>query len=269
MADDAVDVCIADPPYSARQHMGVRSGKRNRGLADGQGRTDGCATRRVVDLGFSHFGRGEVRGMVRHLARVVRRWSLVFCDDDLLPVWRSEAKRAGLEVVRTGVWIRVGGAPQFTGDRPGTGAEYIAILHRPGRKRWNGGVSAGVWAHAEDCPIPGPLGPVLKHPIVANRKGQQGSRIHTTQKPEALMLDLVSLFSDPGELVLDCTAGSGTTGVAALRLGRRFVGIEMQPRAGHPGDADYFGLCCDRLRAEEQGSMLTSFRAGQRTLFGT
>lgn len=40
---------------------------------------------------------------------------------------------------------------------------------------------------------------------------------------------LVRLFSDPGELILDPFAGSGTTGVAAVRLGRRFVGWEMNP----------------------------------------
>jgi site-specific DNA-methyltransferase (adenine-specific) len=40
---------------------------------------------------------------------------------------------------------------------------------------------------------------------------------------------LVRLFSDRGELVLDPFAGSGTTGVAALRHGRRFVGWEMNP----------------------------------------
>jgi site-specific DNA-methyltransferase (adenine-specific) len=49
------------------------------------------------------------------------------------------------------------------------------------------------------------------------------------QKPLALMDVLVRLFSEPGELILDPFAGSGTTGVAALRLGRRFVGWEMNP----------------------------------------
>ncbi len=40
---------------------------------------------------------------------------------------------------------------------------------------------------------------------------------------------LVRLFSNPGDLILDPFAGSGTTGVAALRLGRRFLGWEMNP----------------------------------------
>ena len=50
---------------------------------------------------------------------------------------------------------------------------------------------------------------------------------HQTQKTLALMERLVRLFSEPGELVLDPFAGSGTTGVAAIRLGRQFHGWEM------------------------------------------
>lgn len=265
MPDDAFDVCIADPPYSKRQHMGVRSSGRNRGLKDGKGRIDGCATRRVVDLGFDHFSRASVQVMCLHLARLVKRWSIIFCDDELLPVWRAQAKRAGLQFIRTGVWVRVGGAPQFTGDRPGTGAEFLAILHRPGRKRWNGGGSPALWEHAEDCPIPGPLGPVIRCPIVANRKGQQGSRLHTTQKPEALLVTLEDLFSEPGETILDPTAGSGTTGAVAIRMGRRFVGIEMQPRPDHPEDSNYIEVITERLRAAKYG---IAMRTGQPNLFG-
>lgn len=70
---------------------------------------------------------------------------------------------------------------------------------------------------------------------------------------------LVSLFTDPGETILDPFAGSGTTGVACLRLGRRFIGIER--------DEKYFKLACDRLRAEEQSSTLQALRAGQESLF--
>ncbi len=50
--------------------------------------------------------------------------------------------------------------------------------------------------------------------------------LHPTQKPTLLMEYLVKTYSNPGDLVLDNTMGSGTTGVACLRLDRRFIGIE-------------------------------------------
>lgn len=84
--------------------------------------------------------------------------------------------------------------------------------------------------------------------------------VHPTQKPIALMLELVSLFTDPDETILDPFTGSGTTGVACLRLGRKFIGIEKDPT--------YFALACERLRAEEQGSTLQAARAGQLPLLG-
>jgi site-specific DNA-methyltransferase (adenine-specific) len=52
---------------------------------------------------------------------------------------------------------------------------------------------------------------------------------HPTVKPLALMQWLVRLLCPPGGLVLDPTAGSGTTGAAALLEGRRFIGIELEP----------------------------------------
>jgi site-specific DNA-methyltransferase (adenine-specific) len=49
---------------------------------------------------------------------------------------------------------------------------------------------------------------------------------HPMQKPVALLRYLIELYTRPGELVLDCTMGSGSTGVAAIETGRSFVGIE-------------------------------------------
>ncbi len=55
-------------------------------------------------------------------------------------------------------------------------------------------------------------------------------------------------------------SGSATTGLAALRLGRKFIGIERDPA--------YFDLSVDRLRAEESNSTLQAARAGQLPLLG-
>lgn len=54
-------------------------------------------------------------------------------------------------------------------------------------------------------------------------------RVHPTQKPLLLMDYLVKTFSNEGDIVLDFTMGSGTTGVSALRNNRKFIGIELDP----------------------------------------
>jgi adenine-specific DNA-methyltransferase len=56
-----------------------------------------------------------------------------------------------------------------------------------------------------------------------------GNELHPTQKPVMAILPLVMAFSEQGDIVLDAFAGSGTTAVAAQQLGRRFIGIELDP----------------------------------------
>jgi site-specific DNA-methyltransferase (adenine-specific) len=56
-----------------------------------------------------------------------------------------------------------------------------------------------------------------------------GNELHPTQKPVMAILPLVMAFSAKGDIVLDPFAGSGTTAVAAQELGRRFIGIELDP----------------------------------------
>ncbi len=65
--------------------------------------------------------------------------------------------------------------------------------------------------------------------------------VHTCPKPLAFATRLLARFSLPGETVLDPFMGSGTTGVAAVKLGRRFTGIEI--------DESYFSIACKRIEA--------------------
>lgn len=53
-------------------------------------------------------------------------------------------------------------------------------------------------------------------------------RKHPSQKPVSMMAYLIKTFSDPGAVVLDNTMGVGSTGVAALQIGRKFVGMELE-----------------------------------------
>ena len=63
---------------------------------------------------------------------------------------------------------------------------------------------------------------------------------HPTQKPVALMEYLIKTYTNPGDLVLDNTMGSGTTGVATRNTGRAFIGIEQ--------DEKYFKIACNRIQ---------------------
>lgn len=72
--------------------------------------------------------------------------------------------------------------------------------------------------------------------------------VHPTQKPVALMEYLIRSYTNEGGLVLDNTMGSGTTGVAAVRSGRRFVGIER--------DEKYFNIAQARIEHELTGGLL-------------
>ena len=63
-------------------------------------------------------------------------------------------------------------------------------------------------------------------PSLAKRNG---ARLHPTQKPTEVMARLVEMLCPPGGLVIDPFAGSGTTGVACVQTGRRFIGIELDP----------------------------------------
>jgi site-specific DNA-methyltransferase (adenine-specific) len=60
--------------------------------------------------------------------------------------------------------------------------------------------------------------------------GLEGANPHGTVKPIQLMSYLITMGSRPGDTVLDCFLGSGTTGIAAAQLDRRFIGIELDPQ---------------------------------------
>lgn len=66
--------------------------------------------------------------------------------------------------------------------------------------------------------------------------------LHPTQKPVALMEYLIKTYSNAGDTILDFTMGSGTTGVASLRNGRRFIGIEKEEK--------YFDIATARILEE-------------------
>jgi site-specific DNA-methyltransferase (adenine-specific) len=194
-----VDHVITDPPYEAEAHT---LGRRGNTARDGDAAFS--ATRPLDFEGISEelrlFSGGE-------MARLARGWVLVFCQVEAAMLWRDALAPA--RYMRTQIWRKPNAPCQFTGDRPGMGYESIVTCWAgEGRSKWNGGGAHGVHVHN----------------TARHRHG------HMTEKPEPLMADLVTLFTDPGETILDPFMGSGTTLRAAKDFGRKAIGIEIEER---------------------------------------
>ena len=78
-------------------------------------------------------------------------------------------------------------------------------------------------------------------------------RVHPTQKPVDLLEYLIKTYTNEGELILDFTMGSGSTGVAALNTNRKFIGIEL--------DKKYFNIAKQRIEEAENNKI--SFKLGE------
>ena len=217
-----VDAVITDPPYSQRTHDKARTNKKETARSN---YTQG--TSRFID--FAHLSDNEFVAMARQCLALSIRWVVMTCDHRHAALtfdWQ--------EHIRLGAWVKVGPMPQISGDRPGSGHESVLILHNPGRPRWNRGGGAAIW-----------IEPPCK----------SGTDV-ATQKPVALIKRFVSDFTDIGETILDPYVGSGTVGVAAWSLGRKFIGIEREMR--------HFDIACERIRrAQAQSQMFEPERAKQ------
>lgn len=215
-ADLRVNAVITDPPYEVEAH--------------GANRILGSGRKHEMRAGALDFDAmtPELRDLVAaRAASICDGWCIAFCQAEAVAAWRASMEDAGMSWRRAMVWVKPDSSPQLTGDRPAQGYESIAAAWcGEGRSRWNGGGRRGVFTFG-------------KHDAGCGRGGRANE--HPTQKPVALMDELVHLFSDSCGVVLDPFMGSGTTGIACLKQGRHFVGVERDPR--------YFELACRRIEA--------------------
>lgn len=222
LADGNVDHVICDPPYEAEAHTKARrttSSKWRQSNAHGKAVEE-------YEIPFAAITEEQRTAAAAQMVRVSGGWVIVFCQVEGVASWRAALEAAGASWRRACAWIKPDGTPQLTGDRPAQGFECIACAWAgEGRSEWNGGGKRGTY---EFC---------------VNNFGRL-DRPHPTSKPEALMEALIRDFTDPNELICDPFAGSGTTGVAAIRHGRRFVGWERDPK--------YHAVATKRLSAARE-----------------
>jgi site-specific DNA-methyltransferase (adenine-specific) len=203
-----VNHLITDPPFEKEAHTPVRRTQKSI-------REDEAA-----ELGFDAITE-ELRAFIPQWAKAhADGWLLAFCQVEAVSVWRDVIERADLKYKRGMAWVKPDSSPQFNGQMPAQGYECIvAAWCGQGHSVWNAGGKRGVYTH------------------LTNPRDRHG--VHPTEKPIALMGELIADFTKPGDTICDPFCGSGSTGVAAVKAGRRFVGIEKDPK--------FFDVACERI----------------------
>jgi site-specific DNA-methyltransferase (adenine-specific) len=211
----AVSHVISDPPYEKHMHEAKR-GKKAYGSAR-RIRIDGHANPPPVDFASID---GVREAITAPLIDLCDGWFIAFCTPEGVAPWRDAIEATGARYKRACIWVKPDSAPQFNGQGPAMGAEcFVTAWCGKGFSSWNGGGGRNVFTHLTNQ---------------ADRHGE-----HPTEKPISLMCEIIEKFTNPGDLILDPFMGSGSTGVAAVRLGRRFIGIERDRR--------YFDIAAERI----------------------
>ncbi len=240
LPEASVDLIFADPPYF---------------LSNG-GTTCASGKRVAVGKGAWDASRGVERDHAFNLA-----W-LSACQRLLKPsgtLWVSGTQHVifsigfamqtlGYHLLNTITWFKPNASPNlacrmFTHSTeivlwaaPAKQKKLLHTFHYRDMKADNGGKQMrDLWA------LPEPGGEQVVWSIPTPPKSEKANGRHPTQKPLTLLERIVRAGSSEGQLVLDPFNGSGTTGVAAVAAGRRYVGVDV--------DDSYLDLTARRLRA--------------------
>lgn len=204
-----VDQVFTDPPYEKRMQELHAAFKLRR--------TDGGAQRKALTFGDVQDIRGPFLDCVAHMSN---GWLLAFCNVEGVGEWQTAILERGLKFKTTCIWNKPDATPKLNGQGPALSYEcFTTTWCGRGHARWNGGGRRGVFTHA------------------TNNRDRHGQ--HPTEKPVSLMQEIVALFSNHRQTILDPFMGSGTTGVACVNLDRKFIGIEI--------DETYFDIAVRRI----------------------
>lgn len=195
MQDETIDLCITDPPWdNLEKHRAVGSTTR---LSKSKGSNMEW---------FPVLGIDVLKDVFVEIYRVLKSNSHFYLFTNYETMWevKSICTDIGFKFWRPIVWDkgRIGMGYHYRGR-----VEYVLFFEK-GKRKLND------WGSAVD--------------LIKANVGRGG---YPTQKPTSIIQEFIERSSSEGDLVLDPFMGSGSTGVAALSIGRRFIGCDIEERA--------------------------------------
>lgn len=213
LQDGSVSLVLIDPPYEVSRNTNFASGE-----AKGK---DTDRFRVSMDFGDWDSGFIGLGDVVKECYRVLKKGGTMICFYDL---WKITTLKeyfdiAGFKQIRFIEWIKTNPVPLNSKTNYLTNAREIAIVGvKGGKPIFHSEYDNGVYSYP-----------------ICHDKG----RFHPTQKPVALLEEMIIKHSNEGDLVLDCFAGSASTAVAAYNQNRDFIGCELSK--------EYFDKAMNRL----------------------
>ena len=159
------------------------------------------------------------------------------------------AKKIGFKLNNIITWYKTNAMPNITKRTFTHSTEYVCWFVKGNKWKFNYERIKDFNPHKTKDGKPKQLRDFvdfIEMPIVQGKeriKGQKGRAIHPTQKPEKLIELIILASSDEGDIILDPFFGTGTTGVVASRLKRKWIGIEINEK--------YYSIAYDRIFRKE------------------
>lgn len=217
LPDNSIDVIFADPPYNMQ-------------LGGDLHRPDNTKVDAVNDAWdkFSDFSAYDdfTVAWMNQARRVLKENGTMWVIGSYHNIFRvgTKIQDLGFWILNDIVWIKTNPMPNFRGTRFTNAHETLIwcaksekskyTFNYDSMKAFNEGLQM-----RSDWNVPICLGG-------ERLKDDEGKKVHTTQKPEALLYRIILSSTNPGDIVLDPFFGTGTTGAVAKKLGRKYIGIE-------------------------------------------
>lgn len=201
LPDKSIDLVLIDPPYEVSRDTNFQSG-------DAKGK-DTDRFRVSMDFGDWDKDFTELASVVKECHRVLKDGGTMICFYDIwkLTTLKDYFEAAKFKQIRFIEWIKTNPVPLNSKTNYLTNAREIAVVGvKKSRPVFNSEYDNGVY----------------RYPICHDK-----GRFHPTQKPIALLEEMILKHSNSGDIVLDCFSGSGSTAVAAFNTGRSFIGCEL------------------------------------------
>src|SRR5262245_18268633 len=218
---DSVDLVFADPPYNLQLQGDLK-------------RPDDSRVDAVDDHWdkFSSFAAYDAftRAWLLACRRVMKPSATLWVIGSYHNIYRVGAlvQDLGFWILNDVVWRKSNPMPNFRGRRFTNAHETLIWAARDAQARGYTFNYEALKAGNDDVQVRSDW----TIPLCTGEerlKTKARRKLHPTQKPEALLARVILAASRPGDLVLDPFLGSGTAGAVAMKLGRRFIGIEREP----------------------------------------